>query len=365
MWVRTTKGDLYPNLYTLLVGYAGTGKSITIAAAEQMLRTQEALHLAPTSVTMASMVDELSEAKCTVLRPGKVPPLVEYNSLHLLADEFGALVHKYEAELMNGLQKIYDGGYYAQRRRGKDLYVEIQHPQLNILAGTTPAFLGQFMPEGAWDQGFASRIIMVYSGDRTLTDIFDVTGDDAPAGHQDLIYDLALIYGLYGPMSLSPGAIEAFRTWRSEGEKPVPHHPKLTNYCSRRTAHVLKLCMVASASRGGDMQITLEDFELARGWLLGAELTMPDVFSAATIGGDSAAMEEAWFYVFTNWSKKKKPIQEHELVHFVRERVPAHAVMRVLEIMERDGTLKGSYNMTTGMKQFEPGPRRPTADQIS
>lgn len=328
------------------------------------LRGVEGLHIAPTSMTMASMVDQLNEAKCTVLRPGQVPPLIEYNSLILLADELSALVHKYDLEFMAGLTKIYDGGVYAQTRRGGDLRIEINHPQLNVLAGTTPSNLCSFMPEGAWDQGFASRIIMVYSGDRTLTDIFDTLGegDGDQTGLKNLTYDLSLAYGLYGPMSIATAAVEAFRRWRQDGEKPTPSHPKLTHYCSRRTAHVLKLCMVASASRGSDMQITLEDFELARNWLLGAELTMPDVFSAGLSGGDSAVMEEAWFYVFTNWSKKKKPLMEHDIVNFVRERVPSHAVMRVIEIMERDGTLKSSYNVTTGMKQYEPGPRRPAVD---
>lgn len=363
VWVRTTKGDLHPNLYTVLVGFAGTGKSITIAASETLLREITGIHVAPTSMTMASMVDCLNESKCQIIRPGKVPPMVEFNSLTILADELAALIHQYDREFMAGLTKIYDGGQYAQYRRGKDLRIKIPAPQLNILAGTTPSNLCQFMPDGAWEQGFASRIIMVYSGDRSLSDIFAQTSGEGPGSdYKNLAHDLQLIYSLYGRMTLTDDAIAAFREWREAGEKPVPTHPKLTHYCSRRTAHILKLCMVACAARSSDLVITVSDFDLAKNWLLGAELSMPDIFKAGITGGDSRAMEEIWHFIWASFSKRKKEIPEHELVHFTRERVPAHSVLRVIEIMERDGTLAGRFDIKTGMKMYQPGPRRIEVD---
>ena len=60
---------------------------------------------------------------------------------------------------------------------------------------------------------------------------------------------------------------------------------------------------------------------------------MPDIFKSMTSGGDSSAMEEAWNYVWTLYAKENRAIAEHRIVHFLRERVPAHAVMRVLEVM--------------------------------
>lgn len=366
VWVRTSKGDLNPNLYTVLVGFAGTGKSVTISAAEVFLRELEEMtkpqgvHIAPTSMTMASMVDCLVESKCSLVRPGQVPPVVEFNSLAILADELSALIHQYDKEFMAGLTKIFDGGIYAQYRRGKDLRIKVEQPQLNILAGTTPSNLCQFMPEGAWEQGFASRIIMVYSGDRSLADIFAdrdaIAGRDV--GYNNLLSDLHSIYALYGRMKIDDDAIEAFRAWRDGGEKPSPTHPKLTHYCSRRTSHIIKLCMVASAARGADMRISLGDFHVARNWLLGAELSMPDIFKAGVTSNDSKTMEETWHYVWANFAKNKKPILENKIIQFVSMRMPAHSVLRTIEIMERDGTLKSKFDVKAGCKTYEPGPRR-------
>lgn len=361
VWVSTTKGNIYPNFYTLLVGHPGTGKSVVVSIAETFLRDVTGLHIAPTSMTMAALVDTLFEAKCSLVRPNKIPPLVEYNALAILADELSALVHQYDLELMAGLTKMWDGGVYAQHRRGKDLRIKIDNPILNLLAGTTPSNLCKFMPEGAWDQGFASRIIMVYSGDRSLADIFTsgTSGSTQEGAFANLLHDLQLIYGLYGRFELDTDCVEAFREWRAAGEPPQPTHPKLTHYASRRTAHVLKLSMVASVSRGADLRVTLDDFQLARNWLLGAELAMPDIFTAGITGGDTHAMDEAWHFVWTQFAKSKRPVPEHVLVHFIRERVPSHAVMKVLDIMERDGSLKSSYDVRLQGKVYEPAAKKP------
>jgi hypothetical protein len=216
------------------------------------------------------------------------------------------------------------------------------------------------MPEGAWEQGFASRIIMVYSGDRSLSDIFthNQTDPKQQVGYNNLLHDLHSIYALYGEMKLTDECIEAFRAWHLASGPPIPTHPKLVHYCSRRTSHTIKLAMVASAARGNDMIITLADFELARNWLLGAELTMPDVFKAGVIGADSKAMEECWHFVWSNWSKDKKPLPEYRVVQFVSARIAAHSVMHVINLMERDGTLKKKINIKDGKVYYEPGPRR-------
>jgi hypothetical protein len=245
VWVRTSKGDLNPNLYTVLVGFAGTGKSVTISAAEVFLRELEEMtkpqgvHIAPTSI-------------------------------------------------------------------------------------------------------FADRDA--------------IAGRDV--GYNNLLSDLHSIYALYGRMRIDDDAIEAFRAWRDAGEKPSPTHPKLTHYCSRRTSHIIKLCMVASAARGSDMRITTGDFDIAKNWLLGAELSMPDIFKAGVTSNDSKTMEETWHYVWANFSKNKKPILENKIIQFVSMRMPAHSVLRTIEIMERDGTLKSKFDVKAGCKTYEPGPRR-------
>src|SRR5229473_1242395 len=63
-----TGSTLYPNLYIFLIGNAGIGKTRAISAAAKILREIEDHHFAPTSMTMASMVDCLVENKRSILK---------------------------------------------------------------------------------------------------------------------------------------------------------------------------------------------------------------------------------------------------------------------------------------------------------
>lgn len=304
---------------------------------------------------MASLVDCLVEAKRTIIN---VPnPPIEFNSMMLVVDEFSAFMHQYDNELVSGLTTFYDVTVpYSQHRRGKDIRIKIKRPQLSILAGSTPANLVRFMPEGAWEEGFTSRIVLIYSEDRpALENIFIRRNLDKP---KELIHDLRVINSLVGEFSVDEPVQDAINNWRKLGQPPVPKHPKLLHYSTRRLAHLLKLAMVASCDRGDSLHITIPDFNRAMGWLLEAELYMPEIFRTSAAGADGKAMDEILHFIQLNDITGKDGIAEHKLVNFVRERVPAHAVMRVIEIMEKSGMIQGSQKDThTGMRHFRSTPK--------
>src|SRR5262245_64254972 len=124
-------------------------------------------------MTGASLIDALNESVRRLVLIGD-PPYVEFNSLTIISRELGVLIPSWEPTLLNNLTDIYDGQMVDQKRRGRDLRVKILCPQINLLGATTPSYLNQVMPPGAWDQGFISRTILVYSGDRTYRDPFEI-----------------------------------------------------------------------------------------------------------------------------------------------------------------------------------------------
>lgn len=299
-------------------------------------------HLAPTSVTMASLVDCLVEAKRTIIQLPEAPH--EYNSLFIIADELSAFMHTYEPELIGGLTTFYDAVPYAQHRRGKEIRIKLNSPQLSILSGSTPSNLVKFIPELAWDQGFMSRVIMVYSEERPIHDIFNFALVDHP---KDMIHDLQVINALHGEFKWTPEYASSIHSWRTAGCNPLPQHPKLAHYNSRRVAHLLKLSMVSAIDRGNLLQLTLADFTRALDWLVIAESFMPEIFRVGTIGADAKAMDD-----IANFINGGKP--EHAIVNYARKLVPAHSVMRCLEIMERSGMIKcTSIDKKTGLRTFK------------
>lgn len=343
MWL-TTSSPLYPNLYIFLVGHAGIGKSRTISASGRFLREIPEIYLGPNSVTMASLVDCLVEAKRTII---KLPePAHEYHSLSILADELSAFMPLYEPELIGGLTTFYDCVPYAQHRRGKDIRIKIDSPQLNILSGSTPSNLLKFVPEIAWEQGFMSRVIMVYSDQRPLIDIFANRATDLPG---DMLHDLRQIATLHGEFKWEEGYALAINEWRSSSASPGPKHPKLTHYNSRRLGHLLKLSMVSAIDRGNQLRLLREDYDRALNWMAEAEELMPSIFQQGQLGPDAQAMDEIVAYI-----NGHDMMEEHKIVRYARRLVPAHAVLKVIEIMEKGNIIKcTSVDSKTGTRLFK------------
>ena len=285
-------------------------------------------------------MDMLQEAKRVVQTPKGETATMEFNSLKILSNELGVLLPAYEGEFMSTLTDIYDGSPYEERRRSsKTGPMVIPKPQFNLLAATTPAHLTDFLPAGAFDQGFLSRCFLVYSGEIILRPLFDEDNADT-ALDAKLLKDFRTIGRLYGPMLFDPEAAEAINSWHMAGRPPAPGHPKLHNYNTRRTTHLLRLCMVASASETDSLTISIEHYRTALEWMLEIEAIMPDIFKSMATGGDAKAMDECWYACFQMYSVKKEPVPEAKVFRFLQERVPAHNVERIVQIMTRSGMLR-------------------------
>lgn len=345
-----TSAPLYPNMYVFIVGHPGVGKTRAITAAKRFLNELKDFHFAPTSMSGASLIDALLECKRTIIRMPDTP--LEYNSMFISADEISAFMHKYDDEIIGNLTTLYDVVVpYSQSRRTKDLRIRIKHPQVSILSGTTPSNLLDFMPENAWAQGFTSRIVMVFSDERIhVDDIFANTSRDLP---QEMLHDLRLINSLVGEFKVTQDYKNAVNNWRKLGQTPVPQHPRLTHYNTRRLAHLLKLSMVASVDKSNTLLLTTDDFNSAMGWLLEAEQTMADIFTAGRSGGDAKAMDEIFYFV-----SAQGKVSEHKLIQFASERLPSHAILRALDIMERSGRLHViNLDTKTGMRTWAIPPK--------
>jgi len=339
VWVRSLNMDLFPNLYIILVAPPGVGKTVVSRVTEGMWRSITGLHVAPKSLTKPSLIDSLSEAKRSkTLINGAKSSFLEFNSLLVHAGELGVLIPQYDPDFMNILTDIYDGNVYEERRRGNNLHIIIKKPQLNILGATTPSYLNQTLPEGAWDQGFLSRTFLIFSGETELVDLF---GDDIAEDehYSNLRSDLRAINDMIGVFSFDSVARAAISEWHLSGGQPRPDHPKLVHYNTRRSAHLLKLCMVASAARSSERLITAEDYLTALGWLLEAESIMPDIFKALTSGGDGKVIEEAYHYLYKVYMASNQPVAEHRLVGFLAEKVPAYNIVKIIETMEKSGQI--------------------------
>jgi hypothetical protein len=346
VWAFTKGSNLYPNLYVVLVATPGKGKSEVLKRSERMARmvtdaiTGSVLHIAPSSVTTASLIDSLHLATRVVYNPVQA----NFHSLQVIGSELGVFLPSYDPAFMNTLTKLYDGEFYEERRRtGKVNHITLECPLLSIIGGTTPSYLNSTLPDGAWDQGFTSRSIFIFSGEFKPGTIFG-TSDDALHTEQlfqDLLFDLRQINKLAGKVTWADDAMASIEKWNMEMCPPIPAQRKLTHYNSRRMAHVLKLCIVASAAKSDSLRVTLEDFRTARDWLLEAEQNMGDLFIAGGVTAEGRHMDDLYFHLITVFNKNgRTPISASVLVSFLRDRVDSWTISKVIQTMCDAGDLK-------------------------
>lgn len=355
VWATTAMSRVYANLFTLFVSPPGVGKSMILTPVKEIMRKTRVLKIAPNDMTAPSLLDKMQEAEQTKPVAGQ---LLTYASLAVCSSEFGVFVKAHDTSFLNQLNELYDCGNVFQEsrrsRKGDDL--EIHNPQIAILAGTQPHFLGSLLPEEAWGMGFMSRMIMVYHGTATKPDLF---GSSHEVKIAPLVESLLRICELEGEMIFGKEAQQALTEWYSHDLRPVPTHSKLKHYNTRRILHTLKFCMISAASRLS-MTIELSDFQRAQAWLLAAESTMPDIFKDMGGKSDISLLQDLEAAVRQSFYKANRPISESHLRAFIQARTPAYNIKNVLDAAVQSNiishaTKDGKIDLTKTSPYYVPG----------
>lgn len=205
-----------------------------------------------------------------------------------------------------------------------------------MCCGATPSTLMEVIPEGAWGQGLMSRVIMVYSDERIVGDDFETVTREKD---KDLAKDIETINGLRGEFKVTEEYRLAVNNWRELGEAPLPNHPRLIHYNSRRRVNLYKLSMISAIDRSNVLWLTKDDFNRAYGWLIEAERLMPDIFKAGVMNADAAAIEDIYHFVLTR-GNREWGLPEFKIVNFAKDRVPIHSITRIVDIMIQTGKIK-------------------------
>jgi hypothetical protein len=349
-------------MFTLLSGVPASGKSLMVAQArkfwiETRETTTEYLHVGPDNPTKKSFLDELEKSQRNS-HDGAGKPTI-FCAMSMACSEFSVLFSKAESQFFGDMTSLYDNldKYTAPRSTTKS--IDIDRPTVNILAGVTPDFLADLLPESAWGQGFTSRLLFIYGAkvENPNRNVFQKRPKD---NHDMLQIELNRIFRIAGEFLWEDEAQEALNQWFAEGLPPKPDYGRLLHYAGRREAHVLKLAMISAISYHQSLTVTLADFLRAKKWLLDAEKTMPDVFKAMRQRSDSQLLQDLYQHVYALWSsvvhEKRQPLPEEVLWEFLTERAPTDRISRLIESAYRSGIIRPGTKPGT----FIPRPRTET-----
>jgi hypothetical protein len=340
-YIKTGAGELYPNMFILLVAPPGVGKDFAINPARELWSMSNKLNIAPSAMTHKGLIDHLADSNVQQSYVDAQGKFVNYHSVLVSVPELGVLVPGHDLAFLSTLNDLYNcPKLYEERSRMKGEPLRIENPHIHIISGTQPKYIGTLFPEEAYGMGFTSRIVMVYWGTPTKRGLFTSNKyDEKMKG--TLAQDLTKITNIKGEFYIEDDAKEAIEHWHETGsDEDKPVHSKLMHYNARRIMHVLKLAMAYSVSRSDSMIITLDDFNQAKETLLDAEHDMPEIFKEISSGGNAGELEEGFHFIMRLYTKTKKPVPEHKLVHFLATKVPANQISFLVETMVRSAMLE-------------------------
>jgi hypothetical protein len=271
----------YANLYVMLVGPPGSGKSVINVVRDLWDMTRDELGVAPAfysganDSTKAALFDALNNASQI-----HASTQYKYHCLLLPIEEFSNSFSKFEADILAFLTTIYDAPPFFKEFRRKTGETRIDYPLITALFGYQPALLEKILMKDAQDQGFLRRSILVWN--EVADRISPFNAPSVNTALQSIICQrLSEISIICGEMEWSEAAKDFLNKWHTNGGPPRPLHEDLKNYNTSRTQFLMKLSMIASMSESPSMSIQFSHVERALEWLLEVENVMPNAFNSA------------------------------------------------------------------------------------
>lgn len=270
---------VFPNMYIVLVGPPGARKGSAMRPGRFLIREVEGINMAANCTSDRALIDNLSRAGHESI--GNEGEQVYHSSLSILSTEASVLFTKANERLTEFLTDLYDCleyWKYDTRHEGSPV---IKNAFINILGATTPRKLNDSEIFGAIGGGLTSRMIFAYAEKKRQTIVFPWRLEEEKELFTNLYNDLLSMALLVGQYKIDDSFIEFYADWYPKQDANPPFDDeKLEGYCNRRAKHLLKLCIIFSASRGNSMTITSEDAERAVEILEETEEFLPVVFSA-------------------------------------------------------------------------------------
>ncbi len=283
---------LYPNMFVILIGPPGSRKTTAMDPGRDILM-QKGIKLSADATTKEALIRALRMSSTSVssLATGET---VGHASLTIFSPELTVFLGYDNLQLMTYLNNWWDcQDPWEYDTKDTELRDFIPAVWVNLIGATTPEILQTALPTESIGLGFTSRVIFVHAYKIGKVVAMPFISEEAKKLRVDLFADLERIYLLSGEFKYTKDFVNDWTDWRyDQVEHPPFKDSKLAGYTSKRPAHILKLCMVVSASEGNSMEISGRTLSRAIDILARTERSMPNVFSGYGENRDARTLTE-------------------------------------------------------------------------
>lgn len=289
IWLVDGDQAIFPNLYILLVGDAGCGKSTALRRSKRMLAELGNVPISRNVETpeglwrfMAGDPHTAPPTPSPVAFPVTWPDgnVRECHPMTIIANEFVNFISKGQESWTGALNDIFDEDKYEYRTKnqGEDILVG---PYIVILGALTTDISHELQKARIIGTGFARRCIFQF-GERKFHDPHprQSFNADEQAAKARAFEHLKKVQKVAGQFTMSPESWEWWDFWYNEHTTSIPQiaTPQTKGWFTSKPNQVLKLAILTSLSEGLDKIITVPHIEIAIAYLAEMEKELYQVF---------------------------------------------------------------------------------------
>lgn len=257
-YIRHGHNTIYPNLYVVLLGGAGTRKNSAINLVKTLIRKAGYRTIAASKTTKEKFFIDMSEQGQDESNPDDILDQNLFSSeaaassgvvkeMFIASGEFNTFFGNNILDFLTDLGELwdYDGLFESKIKNGKS--IGIWNPTISILGGNTPTLFASTFPPEFIGQGFFSRTILVY-GERTRPKITFPT--EPPLEVTNEIIERIKHFRTSLPQELSFTATAKALVEKIYHAPELIHDPRFESFYNRRLTNLFKLCCVLARSHG-------------------------------------------------------------------------------------------------------------------
>lgn len=277
VWIKMGRYQIFPNMYIVLIGPPGNGKTSALRRAEKLTRTFKDISLSAQSETAEGLVRFMRDScvKTISLEKETVPftPVTCY--LSELSNFFG----RDPGGMIDLLTGIWDcgGENYHRRTKGQGEDV-LPRPNLNLLGCTTQDWITTYLKSDIIGGGFTRRVVFVnemMTNDDLRVSWPDDTHETLVAKQNCIAYG-TILREMRGEMAYGPGARAWWDLWYNK--RAIPREPDVRGYHKSKPTLLLKIATLVALSKQPERVVNVEDMEVALALLDKTETHLLKVF---------------------------------------------------------------------------------------
>lgn len=343
---------LYPNMFVVLVAPPGVGKGTAMNIIEDMIKDAQPAEVVNTlsdRITAERILERIADG-------WSAPPTIKNMQLVIGAKDHNCLLFSTELRVLLGAsewmlefleeawsKKTYD---YQTKNKGS---VFIDNMCCSLLAASVPDFLRNVNREAHMviTGGFSSRCMFIYAENPSK----DLPWPEplkknarSKALYDQLITDLKTIASLNGEFKVDTAARLMFESFLKQNRAAASQDDSeaVANFRARMKAHVLKLAMIFSASRGDTLLIEAFDMANAIAEVGKIIASLRKLFRGAGESMDAAATARVQDFI-----EKYGRASKREMLRALHRHMTSETLDRILFILETMGFI----TQTTQNKQ--------------